>query len=194
LSADAVLQLTSTLPANQNYKISDNFFTSAVLMERLLERGIHYTGTVRSGQLPNLKLQDDKQLAKQGRKSFDVVVSEKPLISAVKWFDNRSVTLASTFVGAYRVQMVHRWDKAKKCYIKIDRPHIVHQYNQSMGGVDLLDAFVARNRFHLRSKRWYLFLFWHSVSVALVNAWLLYQKDFILMGRCRKDILRWRKF
>lgn len=48
LSGDVVMKLASTLPSGQNYKIyADNYFTSAPLVERLLGRGIHYTGTVR---------------------------------------------------------------------------------------------------------------------------------------------------
>ena len=53
LSGDVVLKLTSTLQMGNNYKIfADNFCTSTGLIEKLLERDIHYTGTVRSGRLP----------------------------------------------------------------------------------------------------------------------------------------------
>ena len=53
LSSDAVLKLTSTLQMGNNYKnFADNFFTSTGLIKKLLERDIHYTGTVRSGRLP----------------------------------------------------------------------------------------------------------------------------------------------
>jgi len=53
LSGDVVLKMTSTLQTGNNYKIfAHNFFTSTGLIEKLLERDIHYTGTVRSGRLP----------------------------------------------------------------------------------------------------------------------------------------------
>ena len=43
LSGDVVMKLASTLPEGQNYKIyADNFFTSVRLIEKLVERGIHY--------------------------------------------------------------------------------------------------------------------------------------------------------
>ena len=72
LSTDVVLKLTSTLPAGKNYKIyADNFFTSATLIEQLLKRSIHYTGTVRNGRLPGCQLKDEKVLSKEGRGSFD---------------------------------------------------------------------------------------------------------------------------
>lgn len=195
LSADVVLKLASTLPAGHNYKIfADNFFTSVILIERLLMRGIHYTGTVRNGRLPNCVLKDEKTLSKEGRGSWDSCVLNEPKVAAVRWFDNRPVTLASTFVGPLPITKVQRWDKVSKSFIEINRPFIVEQYNRSMGGVDLLDAFVAQYRFQLRSRRWYMYLFWHSITVALINAWLLYRRDCCLLGIPAKEIISRRQF
>jgi len=159
-----------------------------------LARDIHYTGTVRNGRLPDCPLKDDKSLAKQGRGSYDVCTLNDPKLVAVRWFDNRSVTIASTFVGPLPVQKVRRWDKTSKSYVQIDRPFIVDQYNRSMGGVDMLDAFVAQYRFPLRSKRWYMYLFWHTVTVALINAWLLYRRDCRLLGIPAKEVLKRHRF
>ena len=50
--ADVVLQLAASLPSHQNFKIyADNFFTSVPLVEKLMERGMHYVGTVRPNRL-----------------------------------------------------------------------------------------------------------------------------------------------
>ena len=156
---------------------------------------MHYSGTVRSGRLPGCQLKDDKILSKQGRGSFDSCVLSTPSIVAVRWFDNRSVTLASTFVGPLPVQKIRRWEKATKSHIEIDRPSIVNNhYNRSMGGVDMLDYFIAQYRFQLRSKRWYMYLFWHTVTVALINAWLVYRRDCQLLGMPSKEILKRRQF
>ena len=195
LSADVVLKLTSTLPAGHNYKIfADNFFTSATLIAELLKRGLHYTGTARNGRLPSCQLKDEKTLSKEGRGSFDSSVLKDPKIVAVCWFDNRPVTLASTFIGPLPIQKVQRWDRASKSHKEVDRPFIVDQYNRSMGGVDQLDAFVAQYRFQVRSKRWYMYLFWHTVTVALINGWLLYRRDCKLLGIPAKEILKRRQF
>jgi hypothetical protein len=45
-----------------------------------------------------------------------------------------------------------------------------------MGGVDLLDAHIARYRVGMRSKKWYFKMFYHFFDVAMVNAWILYKK------------------
>ena len=191
LLADVVLkQLTATLPTGQNCKIfADNFFTSAALIQKLLERG-----TTRSGRLPGCQLKDDKILSKQGRGSFDSCVLSAPTIVAVRWFDNRSVTLASTFVGPLPVKKIRRWQKATKSHIEIDHPSTVDHYNRSMGAVDMLDAFIVQYRFQLQSKRWYMYLFWHTVTVALINAWLVYRRDCRLLGMPSKEILKRRQF
>ena len=106
----------------------------------------------------------------------------EPSAVAVRWFDNRSVTLASTFVSSLPVQKVRRWEKATRSFREIDRPSIVDRYNHSMGGVDLLDAFRAQYRFQLRS----MYLLWHTVTVAVINAWLVYTAETVVCWAYRR--------
>ncbi|KAG7256560.1 hypothetical protein CRUP_027871, partial [Coryphaenoides rupestris] len=141
-------------PQGQNYKIyADNYFTSVPLIEKLLYHGIHYVGTARQVRLPNCNLEDDKSLKKKGRGTFDYRVEVKHNISAVKWYDNRAVTLVSSFAGTEPVQNIQRWDKANNTYSEVERPYIVGTYNKYMGGVDLLDSFTAKYKFPLKSRR-----------------------------------------
>ena len=76
----------------------------------------------------------------------------------------------STYAGIHPLDKTKRWDKAKNEFIEIDRPFIVTEYNTYMGGIDLLDSFVARYKFGMRSRGWYIILFWHTVTQAVVNA------------------------
>ena len=78
-------------------------------------------------------------------------MEEKHNISAVKWYDNRAVTLLSSFAGTEPVEKIQRWDKANKTYVEVERPHIVGIYNKYMGGVDLLDSFTAKYKFPVKS-------------------------------------------
>lgn len=64
-------------------------------------------------------------------------------LKAVKWFDNRPVTLLSTFTGANPITQVQRWDKKQKEAVQVPCPNIVTVYNKSMGGVDLMDSLIA---------------------------------------------------
>lgn len=47
------------------------------------------------------------------------------------------------------------------------------------GGVDLLDKMCYKMcdfaRSPMRAKRWYMYIFWHTVKMAAVNAWFLHK-------------------
>jgi hypothetical protein len=158
--ADVVLKLTSTLADHCNYKIfADNLFTSIPLIIKLGGRGIFYTGTVRQNRLQACKLKDEKELKKEGRGSYDHYIEEVNNIVAVRWFDNRAVTLLSSLIGVDPANEARRWDKSRKVFQQVPMPAIVGAYNKKMGGIDLLDSFLARYRFDMKSRRWYIYLF-----------------------------------
>ncbi|KAG1714974.1 Dynactin subunit 6 [Nymphon striatum] len=46
-----------------------------------------------------------------------------------------------------------------------------------MGGVDLMDMLSALYKYSIKSRRWYLYIWFHTLTVALVNAWLLYRRQ-----------------
>ncbi|XP_067940610.1 piggyBac transposable element-derived protein 2-like [Watersipora subatra] len=73
-------------------------------------------------------------------------------------------------------------------------PAIINNYNSYMGGVDLLDSYLAKYIFLMRSRRWYMYIFWHSIMIAMVNAWLVYRRDSRALGALDKEILNRRKF
>ncbi|KAG7279475.1 hypothetical protein CRUP_035861 [Coryphaenoides rupestris] len=136
----------------------------------------------------------DKSLKKKGRGTFDYRVEVKHNSSAVKWYDNRAVTLVSSFAGTEPVQKIQRWDKANKTYIEVERPYIVGTYSKYMGGVDLLDSFTAKYKFPLKSRRGTCTSSWHTITLAVVNAWLLYKRDCQALKISKKEILNMRHF
>ena len=161
--ADVVLKLAATLPHNFNYKIfADNLFTGIPLLLEIKQLGMHYTGTVRSNRLHDCHLPDEKYLNKKGRGLHDHKVEEEHGIVAVRWLDNKAVTLLLTYAG---------WDPKIKQHTEVDRPAVIREFNKFMGGIDLMDSYLAKYR------RWYMYLFWHSLMIAIVNAWLLYRRD-----------------
>ncbi|KAL0147816.1 hypothetical protein M9458_056893 [Cirrhinus mrigala] len=164
------------LSEGQIYKIyTDNYFTCVPLVVKLLERGIHYVGTVRQVRLPNCNLEDENSLKKKGRGSFDVRVEGNH--------------------NHLRCQMkIQRWDKATKTIIDVERPYIVDTYNKHMGGVDLLDSFAAKYKFPTKSHRWYIYIFWHTIILAVINGWLLYKRDCKALKMTKKEILNRRQF
>jgi hypothetical protein len=45
-----------------------------------------------------------------------------------------------------------------------------------MGGVDLMDSLIGRYRIIMRSKKWYIKIFYHFLDMTVVNSWLMYKK------------------
>ena len=192
---DVIIKLCSTLQSQKNYKIfADNPFTSMPLIPRLLHRGMHYTGTLRKNRGGKLKLKSEKELKKEGRGASDCQVDETCNIAGVCWYDNKVVTLVSSYVAVEPQDGARRWDKTQKDYRVVPRPAIVKAYNQFMGGIDLMDSFLAKYRYKLKSRRWPMYLFWHMMNLSLVNAWLLYRRDCGLLGVPEKDRLLQRQF
>ncbi|XP_067949966.1 piggyBac transposable element-derived protein 3-like [Watersipora subatra] len=195
LGADVVLKLTSTLAPGKNHKVfADNVFTSLPLIAKLKERGILYTGTVRQNRLKGCPLSDEKTLKKKGRGSFDYRVEDIHNVAAVRWYDNRAVTLLSTEAAVEPIGEAKRWDKKQKQQVTIPMPALIRNYNSYMGGIDLLDSYLAKYRFLMRSRRWYTYLFWQCIMIGVVNAWLLYRRDCQSLELPAKEVLNRRRF
>ena len=195
LSGDVVIKLCSTLPEGKNYKaIADNFFTSVALILALKERDIFFFGTVRSNRMANCHLQDEKELKKIGRGSFDHRVETTHQVCIVRWYDNRAVTVASSYLGFEPLDLAKRWDKSSKQHINVPRPFLVNSYNNLMGGVDFLDSLISKYKYPIKSRRWYLYLLWHTITVALIQAWLLYKRHCNALGLPKKERLKHRQF
>lgn len=192
---DVVLKLTSTLKKNCNYKIyADNLFTTVALLVKLKEEGMTYTGTVRKNRLKGCSLEDETSLKKRGRGAYDYRIEEQHNISAVRWYDNRAVTLLSTKTGLEPVMLANRWDKAARVHVEVPMPAVVDDYNKHMGGVDELDQYLGAYRFKMRSRRWYLYLFWQFIMVGMVNAWNAYRKEYAELALPPKGLMNRRRF
>lgn len=192
-SGNVVLRLAEPIPKNRNFKLFfDNWFSSVPLMLVLSQQGIHCLGTVRSNRLPGSSMTPDADLKKRGRGSFQEKTAclGNTQLHAVKWYDNRPVTLLSSYIGAHPVSHVDRWDRSQKKKIKVPCPAAVSTYNQHMGGVDLLDSLIALYRTNIRSKKWYHRLVFHFIDMAVVTSWLLYRRDCTGNGMTRSDHMR----
>jgi hypothetical protein len=101
--------------------------------------------------------------------------------------------LLSTLAGKIPMHQVERYDRKHKKRVTVDCPEIVKAYNKHMGGVDLLDSIMGRNKIKIRSKKWYFRLFYHLLDMSIVNAWLLYKS--VETGKTNpKETLKLSKF
>lgn len=61
LGYDVVMKLTETLPQKPNFNvIADNFFSTDILFQSLLPRGMYSTETIRTNRLKDCPLPDEK--------------------------------------------------------------------------------------------------------------------------------------
>lgn len=91
-------------------------------------------------------LKADKAIILEGRGSADVKFDIENEIIACKWADNKTVCLASTYIASEPVDEEQRWSTTQKERIPVQRPTIVKECNEAIGGVDLHDMLVELYR------------------------------------------------
>ncbi|CAH2102653.1 unnamed protein product [Euphydryas editha] len=171
---NVVLRLARIIPRMRNHIVFfDNFYTSLPLIYYSSKQGIHCVGTVQQNRLPNCRLPDKKQLMKTSvpRGTYEERVSHHDGVdfSATVWKDNKVVTLLSSYVGS--------------------QPE---GYNictcGCIWGVDLMNSYLGRYRIRVKSRKWYLRLFYHLLDLAVINAWILMKKNCIAKGIPKKQL------
>lgn len=130
-------------PGSQPQALFDNYFTTYNVLEVLAEKKIHAAGKARLCRFANPPLKADKEMSKKMQGNHDEVRSRDGKVVLVKWFDNRSVMLASNFVGVGDEDEVEKWDKKQRQFVKVKHPEVVKKYNKGMGGVDKLDQLIS---------------------------------------------------
>lgn len=106
---------------------------------------------------------------------FSEEVVSRAEVVVIQWFDNKSVHLASNYIGQGKLfdlvlfhfffffhrpiilfigmeEKCHRWDEKNSQYIDIDCPESVQLHIQNMGGVDKLDQMITLYRTFIRSR------------------------------------------
>ena len=173
LGGTVVMQLLQVVPNPQDHAVYfDNFFTSHKLMIKLRQCSFHATGTVREPRLISSQLESSHSLQKKERGAYDCQFDKK---NEVKWNDNSVVTLATNFQAVEPVLAAKRFSRADRKVVNVTQPNLIAAYNANMGGVDLLDNFVAKYRIAVKGKKWWWPLFTNYVDVALCNAWRLHR-------------------
>ena len=95
-----VLKVSSTLLSGHNFKVfADNYFTTLPLLDDLKQSHFWYAGTIRIKRLSNCPLLCEKDMVKKGRGSYYYRTDTTSNSIAVCWFDNKAVTLVSSFAG-----------------------------------------------------------------------------------------------
>lgn len=99
------------------------------------------------------------------------------------------VSVCSNAVGINPAHKTERYSRQQKKKILVAQPHLIHQYNKNMGGVDLSDQNISSLRTSIRGKKWYMPLILHCIDMSVQNAWLLCRQN----GGNNIDLLNFRR-
>ena len=83
------------------------------------------------------------------------------------------MTLLSTYLGSTPSSKVKRYNRSRKKHVDVDRPTVVAAYNANMGGIELFDMICTLYKRQIKSRRWYLYIFYHTMTMVMANAWFL---------------------
>ena len=88
--------------------------------------GIHSIGTVRMKRLKGCTLISDQDLKKRGRGHYEEksTIIDDVELTAIKWYDNRAVTLLTSYSSAEPFGVVKRFDRKTNATVDIACPHV----------------------------------------------------------------------
>jgi hypothetical protein len=151
----------------------DSFFTGVKLFYDLLDYDIYGCGTIRTNRkgYPGETLKKDQKKRKQG----DCVILEKDKkCAAIVWRDKKEVYLLSTAHDPTDpLAEVNRRQKDGTVKI-VPCPPPLASYNKYMNGVDRADGLRAQYPTYRMCKRWWTYLLWFALDVAMANAYILW--------------------
>ena len=194
VSSKTVIVLTKTLEnPTQTAVYADNFFTSIELVEYLKEKiGCRYVGTARTNRIGKAPLIESKELDKKSHPRGEYDYCSTTGILALRWKDNKNVTMLSSDAGLEPVQKVTRYDRTTKKRVEVKCPNVIREYNSKMGGIDKSDMLTHLYKTPMRARRWYMRLFGYTLDLCVCNAWVLYKRDCKALGETAMGLKNFR--
>lgn len=176
LGGDVIMKLLKVVENAHNHVVYfDNFFTSHSLMSELSRMGFCATGTIKENRTGHCPLLSVKEMKKTDRGTYFSAFDKKNGVFISRWNDNSVVTIASNWDVAEPPILAKRYSRKEKKHISLKQPKLISNYNTHMGGVDLLDNFIASYRIQIKGKKWWWPIFSNFIDAAKVNAWKLYR-------------------
>jgi len=159
LGAHVVLKLVEPC-FGRGYNVTmDNFFTSAELATKLVEKRTSLVGTVR---LNRKEIPASFKLA-----THDSVFYSSESLNLVKYQakPKKTVVVLSTLHKGAACQT-----EGKK------KPESVLYYNENKCGVDMLDSMCRQMSMKAGCRRWPLAVFFNVLDIAGISAWIIFRK------------------
>jgi hypothetical protein len=167
---DAVIHLTSNYQHRDHILYLDRGFTSPILLDELLRRGIRCCGTVSKNRkdLPKEMISTASQL-----EDNEYAYRQRGELGALVWKDRRLVYLLTTHTSPQATTAVKRRSENGDT-IERSVPTAVVEYNQHKSGVDTVDQLHSYYSIGRRSKKWWPRLAWWLIDMCIINAYSLF--------------------
>ena len=146
----------------------DNWYTSYEICKVLLDHNTDCIGTlcINRKHLP----QDIKNAKNLKTGGILVRYDTKTNIICTKWWDKKDVHMLSTCVPNIIVTV-------KRAGNEKIIPHVIHEYNRSMRGIDRADQMLTTYKSERkRVKKWYKKIFMYLISACAFNANIIKNK------------------
>ena len=169
LGYKVVMELCKDILGKGYHVYCDNYFTSVHLAADLLEHGTNLVGTTRPDKVDFPKEVINKGAVAGESRGITVSTIIDNKVHCFVWLDNKPVFFVDTLFGYTTHTTVPRglWDGSRTM---VSCPEAVKAYNEHMGGVDLADQM---RRFYTCTHKWYFWLFWFLLDLAIDNAYVL---------------------
>ena len=164
LSGSVVLSLIKSHLEENHALFVDNWFSSPLLFERLLEQQTKACGTVRKNRSG---MPSSETLAK-GQQAFQTTDE----LLARKWADKREVYMLTTL---YKPVMVETEKYDKDTGRRIKKPLCIVQYNKNMRAVDQVDMQISFSEGLRKTIKWYKKLFFHLLDITVQNSYAMFK-------------------
>ena len=120
----------------------DNFFSSYVLLVKLKGNGFRATCTFRDDRTAQCPLMLKNKMKKEEQGTIDFR-SSRDGIELIRWNDNSVVTIGSNTLSVEPIYQCKRW-KSGAGQGKVSQPAAIKEYNDGMGGVDLVECVICK--------------------------------------------------
>lgn len=155
-----VLDLIERLDVGRTV-VTDNFFTSLALTQKLRDHNLGLIGTMR----------------KNRREIPEEFTASKSVAGSSLFGFNKDATLVSYSPKKNRrVVLISSEHSRPSIHAGSGKPDIILAYNQGKGGVDHLDQMCSAYTSRKRTSRWPKCVFQHMVDVSAFNAFVLWRE------------------
>ena len=125
----------------------------------------------------------------------EIITKQKGQTSLVMttWKEKREINMLSTNCSPDEPPKKNSWRSKDGREEEIEKPAVVCNYNENMGGVDSSDQMRSYYPLGRKSHRWYKYIFWFLVDLAIGNAFVLWKKCFPPQGNRARGALSFRQ-